>query len=627
MPHHRNLKNTATIAVAVFSLVAMTACAYWFAKRRSLEDMHRVLAPRAEFYAATVGGILSKYEFLPLAVAQSAEVADLLLHQDPARVAQVNDYLKDINARVGAFAVYVLDPQGLVLASSNWQEPTSYVGQNYAFRPYFQQAVHGGIGHFYGIGVSTGEAGLFISQPLRQGGRIIGVVAAKVSLDWIERSWSAPAVVEQIWVTDANGVVILSSIPGLKFTTLAPLSDAQRQQILAQRQFLREPLPAVDHPVREEFADGATVVSLTDPASDRAAPNSKGEFLAVGRSLDPLEWRITVLSDLAPVRAVARNAALAAMLVWALILLSILYARQRRRRIHERLAAQEALTQAYGELEIKVEQRTSDLRDSNQRLHAEVVERERAEQTLRYAQAELVQSGKLAAIGQMAAGVTHELNQPLAALQTFSDNARAFITRGRHAQALENLSIISDLVKRLGYITSQLKAFARRSDDAQDPISVQRAFAQAMLLVHARVAAEQVQLTVAWPEQPLLVRCSEVGLEQVFTNLLHNAMDAMADSPTRRIEVVAVHNADALEIQIADTGPGIPGSLVEKIFDPFFTTRKQGLGLGLSISAGIIRTAGGLLSVRNRTAQDGGGAEFIIRLVNAPEGDAGNQGT
>lgn len=627
MPHHRNLKNTATVLLAVCLLIAMTVLAYWWAKRRSLDDMHRVLAPRAEFYAATIGGILSKYEFLPLAVAQSAEVADLLEHTDDGKVTRVNDYLKDINTRVGAFAVYVLDTQGLVLASSNWQEPTSYVGQNYAFRPYFQQAVQGGIGHFYGIGVSTGEAGLFISQPLRRGGRVIGVVAAKVSLDWIERSWSAPAVVEQIWVTDANGVVILSSVPGLKFTTLAPLSDLQRKAIQAQRQFFREPLPAVDHPVREEFADGAKVLSLTDPASDRAAPSSKGEFLAVGHSLAPLEWRITVLSDLAPVRAVARNAALAAMLVWALILLSFLYARQRSRRIHERLAAQEALKQAYGELEIKVEQRTSDLLDTNQRLQAEVVERERAEQTLRYAQVELVQSGKLAAIGQMAAGITHELNQPLAALQTFSDNARAFIARGRNAEALENLSIISDLVKRLGYITSQLKAFARRRDDAKRPIHVQRAFEQAMLLLHARLETELVQLEVAWPEPPLLVLCSEIGLEQVFANLLHNAVDAMAGSATRRIEVVAVPNTDDLEIHISDTGPGISAPLIEKIFDPFFTTRKQGLGLGLSISAGIIRAAGGSLAMHNRTAQDGGGAVFIIRLLYAAGDDAGNRET
>lgn len=612
---HRNFKNTAMVVLTLFLLVVVTVFAYWFAKRRSLDDVHRVLAPRAGFYAATIGGILNKYEFLPLALAQSAEVADLLQQKNPEKAAQVNNYLEDINARVGAFAVYVLDPQGLVLASSNWREPTSYVGQNYSFRPYFEQAVHGGIGRFYGIGVSTGEAGLFIAQPIRRDGRIIGIAAAKVSLDWIERSWRTPGATEQIWVTDANGVVILSSIPSLKFTTLAPLSDTQRKTMDRQRQFLHESLPLVAHPVLEKFADGAVVLALSDPAQGRAVSNGKREFLAVGRRLEPLEWQITVLSDLAPVRAVARNAALAAMLVWALILLSILYARQRRRRIDERLAAQEALKCAYDELEIKVEQRTADLRDANGRLQAEVVERERAEDTLRCAQAELVQSGKLAAIGQMAAGVTHELNQPLAALQTFSDNARVFITRGRTDEALENLSIISDLVKRLGYITSQLKAFARRSDDAKKPVDVQKAFDRTMLLLHARIAAEQVQLTVAWAQQPLAVLCSEVGLEQVFTNLLSNAMDAMAQSDIKQISFYTVQRENQLEIHILDTGVGIPANLIEKIFDPFYTTREQGLGLGLSISAGIIRSAGGQLLVRNRPTEEGSGAEFIIRLT------------
>lgn len=622
MPSHRNLKNPAMVVLALCLLVAMMVFSYWFAKRRSLDDMHRVLAPRAEFYAATIGGILNKYEFLPLALAQSADVADLLQRQDAASVAHVNRYLEDINARVGAFAVYVLDPQGLVLASSNWREPTSYVGQNYAFRPYFEQAIRGRIGRFYGIGVSTGEAGLFISQPIRRDGRIIGVAAAKVSLDWIEQSWRAPGATEQLWVTDSNGVVILSSIPSLKFTSLAPLSGPQRQAIQRQRQFLHEPLPAVAHPVLETFADGAQVLSLSRPADQRSASGSQGEFLAVGRSLAPLEWRITVLSDLAQVRAVARNAALAALLAWAVVLLGILYARQRRRRIDERLAAQEALKRAYDELEIKVGQRTADLLDANQRLQAEVSERERAEQTLRHAQAELVQSGKLAAIGQMAAGVTHELNQPLAALQTFSDNARVLITRGRSDEALENLSIISDLVQRLGYITSQLKAFARRSDDAKRPAHVQKAYAQTMLLLHARIAAEQVQLSAAWPQQPLIVFCSEIGLEQVFTNLLSNAMDAMSGCTTKRIAISAVQTGGQLEIHIADSGSGIPATQIEKIFDPFYTTREQGLGLGLSISAGIIRSAGGLLSVRNRPAAEGSGAEFIIRLTCASASDA-----
>lgn len=622
---HCKVRKSVVAVLALGLLLAAMTLAYWQAKRRALEEVHRILAPRAELYAATIGGMLSKYEFLPLALAQNEALADLLQQPAPHRVAQANAYLEDINARVGAFAAYVLDPQGVVLASSNWQSPTSYVGQNYAFRPYFSQAIRGEIGRFYGIGLSTGEAGLFISQPIRRGGRIMGVAAVKVSLDWIEQSWRAPGVAEQIWVSDANGVLILSSLPALKFSSLAPLSDAQRRTIAQQRQFRHEPLPAVRHTVLETFTDGATVLALSEAATGRAGSGGKGEFLAVGRSLAPLEWQITVLSDLTPVHASARNAALAALLAWAVVLLGILYARQRRRRIREQGAAQVALKQAYDELEVKVDQRTADLLDSNQRLQAEVGVRERAEHTLRCAQAELVQSGKLAAIGQMAAGVTHELNQPLAALQTFSDNARVFIMRGRTAEALDNLSTISDLVKRLGYITSQLKAFARRSDEPHKPAHVQKAFAQAMLLLHARLTSAQVQLHIAWPTQAPRVVCSEIGLEQVFTNLLSNALDAMLDRPLRQITVTAVSQGAFFDIRVADTGGGIAAAQIDKIFDPFFTTREQGLGLGLSISAGIIRTAGGQLTVRNRAAEDGGGAEFIIRLACAA-GDHPEQG-
>lgn len=614
MPVERNLKNSAVLALALCLLAAAVCAAYWSAKRRGLDDMHGILAPRADFYAATLGGVLSKYEFLPLALAQSAAVADLLQHATGA--AHVNRYLEDLNRRAGAFAIYVLDTQGLVLASSNWQQTTSYVGQNYAFRPYFEQAMRGRIGHFYGVGVSTQEAGLFISQPIRSQGRIIGIAVAKVSLDWIEQSWRTPGASEQIWVTDANGVIILSSFPDLKFTSTLPLSSAQRSAIARQRQFLHEPLPAVLHPVLEQFSDGAKLVALGSPVN---ASGAGGQFLAIDRPLAPLDWKITVLSDLTVVRAGARNAALAAALVWAIVLLGALYARQRRRRIHERLAAEQALRLAYDELDIKVRLRTADLQQANARLHAEVVERERAEQTLLLAQAELVQSGKLAAIGQMAAGITHELNQPLAALQTFSDNARVFIARGRTDEALENLLTISDLVRRLGYITSQLKAFARRGDDARRPAHAQKAYAQAILLLQARMRAQQIQLTAAWPTQALIVLCSEIGLEQVFTNLLSNAADAMteaaAESKIKRITVELEQHGDWVDIRVADSGPGIAATSIEKIFDPFHTTRDQGLGLGLSISAGIIRGAGGRLSARNRSAAEGGGAQFTIRLA------------
>ena len=588
---------------SLISLVALTWFTHAWVQQRQLDELHRTLDSRAELYAASIGGALNKYEFLPLAVAQSEAVAQLIEQPTPARVTELNAYLVDINRRAGAFAVYVLDAGGTTLASSNWQDASSYVGVNYGFRPYFKNAIAGGIGRFYGIGASTFEAGYFISQPVVRHGRIIGIVAAKVNLDWIEQSWRSPGAGEQIWVKDANGVIILASTPSFKFNTLAALSAAAKRDISSQRQFLQENLPILPHRVRRQFADGASVLTLD------------ADYLAVNRPLGPLKWQITVLAELDQVAEAARNAAIGAALGWALLMLALMYARQRRRRIADKLKAQQTLALAYEQLEIKVAQRTADLVHANGRLQAEVAERERAEQTLRYAQAELVQSGKLAAIGQMAAGVTHELNQPLAALQTFSDNARVFLARGRIDDALDNLSTISDLVKRLGYVTSQLKGFARRSDDARKPVPVRQAFAQTMLQVRTRKNAQRLRLHESWPEDELVVLCNAIGLEQVLSNLSTNAMDAVPESEPVEIWLQVRSEGALAVIHITDNGPGIPLASLERIFDPFHTTKEHGLGLGLSISAGIVRAAGGTLAVRNRSTAEGGGAQFTITLT------------
>lgn len=596
--------------------MALTWSTHAWVQQRQLDELHRTLDTRAELYAASIGGALNKYEFLPLAVAQSEAVAQLIEQPTPAKVSELNAYLVDINRRAGAFAVYVLDASGTTLASSNWQDASSYVGVNYGFRPYFKNAIAGGIGRFYGIGASTFEAGYFISQPVLRHGRIIGIVAAKVNLDWIEQSWRSPGAGEQIWVKDANGVIILASTASFKFNTLAALSAAAKQDISVQRQFLQENLPILPHRLRRQFADGASVMTLERAPTDQLpALPGKADYLAVNRPLGPLQWQITVLAELDQVDEAARNAAIGAALGWALLMLALMYARQRRRRIADKLKAQQTLALAYEQLEIKVDQRTADLVHANGRLQAEVAERERAEQTLRYAQAELVQSGKLAAIGQMAAGVTHELNQPLAALQTFSDNAKVLLARGRIDDALDNLSTISDLVKRLGYVTSQLKGFARRSDDARKPVSVRQAFAQTMLQVRTRKNSQRLSLHESWPEEEIIVLCNAIGLEQVFSNLITNAMDAVPETETVQIWLQVRSEGALAVLHVTDNGPGIPLASLERIFDPFYTTKEHGLGLGLSISAGIVRAAGGALAVRNRSKAEGGGAQFTITLT------------
>lgn len=304
---NRRVIRPAGILLAACSLIAVPQVTYMYVKERQLEQLHRDLASRAELYAATIGGALAKYEFLPLAIAQGDAVGSVLEHAGPDQVARANIYLEDVNRRAGAFAVYVIGMDGTTVASSNWRDETSYVGQNFSFRPYFTQAAAGGIGRFYGIGASTLKPGYFIAQPIRRGGKVIGVAATKVNLDWIEQSWRIPGVDEQIWVQDANGVIILSSIAEFKYRILGALSASARASMRAQRQFMQQNLQLLAYERLRSFGDGAAVLAL--PQRGTAPATGSADYLSVGRKLAPLDWRITVLAGMDKVRAAARNAA------------------------------------------------------------------------------------------------------------------------------------------------------------------------------------------------------------------------------------------------------------------------------------------------------------------------------
>lgn len=271
-------------------------------------------------------------------------------------------------------------------------------------------------------------------------------------------------------------------------------------------------------------------------------------------------------------------------------------------------------------LERTVAERTADLRTTNARLERAIAEHQRAERDLRDAQAELVQAGKLAALGQLAAGVGHELNQPLAAIRSYAHNGRRLIELGRIAEADGNLGKIADLTARMANITNHLKRFARRPDTRLGPVELVPVVQGALSLFGNRLREESVELAVDLPEErpgePLRVRAEEVRLEQVLVNLLSNALDAVAGTPRRRIAIGAEEADGAVRITVRDSGPGIPEAVAAQVFDPFFTTKPvgAGLGLGLSISYNIVRDFGGVLSV----AESGpGGTAFLLTLNRA----------
>jgi two-component system C4-dicarboxylate transport sensor histidine kinase DctB len=592
-------------ALLLAACLALAGLAYRWAENAAIERLRLSGAQRLDTYAASLENLLSKYDFLPGTLELNKDVIALLQRPgDDALRAEVNAYLERVNRLAKSTTIYIVNLQGVTQATSNWREPDSFVGDNVAFRPYVRDALRRAPGGFYGVGTTRGEPGYYFAHGIYHNGRMLGVATVKVNIDSLERTWSQGA--DQVVLGDAHGVVFLSSTPAWKYRTLAPLSPAARQELDASRQYFSHPLTPLGLRELRRLPGGASMVAMPAPANG-------GPMLSQSRSLAPRHWQFVYLSDLAPARASARNALLLALLSQALMAMLFLYARQRRRLGRQRLRAREDLQRAYDHLETMVAERTDSLQQMTRNLSDENIVRRQAEQKLRKAQGELVQAGKMAVLGQLSAGITHELNQPLTALRTMSDNARVLIERGRLDEAKGNLETISQLVGRMGVLTGQLRQFARKADASLGAVPVAAAISAALFLVERRVEQERVDFRVSTRAQDVHALCDSNRLQQVLVNLFGNALDAMAGSEMRQLTVSVECTGERVMIGVADSGPGVPEEIRAHLFEPFFTTKPQGqgLGLGLAISEQIVREFGGLLRV---DAPAAGGARFIIEL-------------
>jgi two-component system C4-dicarboxylate transport sensor histidine kinase DctB len=343
-----------------------------------------------------------------------------------------------------------------------------------------------------------------------------------------------------------------------------------------------------------------------------------GRFLAQSRPLPGTPWTLTVFSHLDQVDDIAQSRAAVAVVVAVLLFMLGLMANERRRHLRDRLAAREALQKAHDELERKVDERTADLSSANQLLQDEVSERIRAERTLRAAQDELVQAGKLAVIGQLSTGIAHELNQPLAALRTLSGNGVRFLDRGDLDTTRTNLERIAQLADRMGLITGQLRTFARKSSGQLQAIPLCCALDNSLALLEPRLRQANAEVSRHSPLPEPVALCDANRLEQVLINLIGNALDAMDGQPAPCIELGCECVGRQARLTVRDYGPGLDEEAISHLFEPFFTTKQAGvgLGLGLTISAGIIRDFGGTLSGANHPE---GGAIFTLEIPLANE--------
>lgn len=603
----RSVLRTLCIGLALSLVVLAGWGAHRLAWQRGLEAIAIDAEHRLDVSEAGIEAQLARFDYLPSLLETTPAVLGLLQapESSPTRSAlrdEANQLLKALNATAGAEMLYVLDVRGLTVAAGDWDHEGTPFGMNLSFRPYVQEALSQGRGRFYGVGVTSGQAGYYLSYALRRDGRTLGLATAKVSLGASERAWSHLPGAQLL--IDERGVAILSSVPEWRYHPVRPLTAQEEAEIARSRPYGRSALQPLDWRVVERLPDGREHLRL-------AGRN----YLASSHTLLDGRWRLVALDDLAPLRAQALQQALIGSLgVLAVLLLGGLWL-VRRRELRQRLRVADALRAAHDELEHKVVQRTAELQRTNADLAAEVAARTRTEAELRAAQQELIHNSKMAALGQMSAGLMHELNQPLAAMRTLSDNARVLLDQGRLPEVGGNVLRLGHLVARLSKLTAQLKLFAYKPGRALGLVKVSTAAAQAQFVVGHRLAEHGLVLEVHIDPPTLSVRADEARLEQVLVNLLGNGIDATVSGRTHNgpLRLSAGIDGDQVRIVVEDPGPGIPADILPRLFEPFATSKPAGtgLGLGLMLSAHIAREFGGSLHGENAA---GGGARFVLLL-------------
>ena len=615
---HHPLRFAALLFTCATLVAGAAFTTYQISQRMGLAELQTTGRHRLDLYSTSLEREIGKFAYFPATLELERDVLDLLAHSSDARLpGKVNNYLEQLNERAGTLAIYVMDDKGKVLASSNWRRADSYVGEDLSFRPYFRDAMSNGNGRFFGIGTTRSEPGYYLSSSLADEHHILGVAIIKVSLEQLEKSWSTVEV--PVLVADENGVVILSSVSDWKFTTLRTLDERTRNAFDRTQQYNRRALQLLGVKETASLNHGARLVQIAREKQEMvSAYPVAGQFLAQSQTLLGTPWSLTVFSHLDQVDNMSTSRAAVAGITTILLCILAVMINDRRRHLRDRLAAREALQKAHDELELKVEERTADLSAANQHLQDEVAERVRAERTLRAAQDELIQAGKLAVIGQLSTGIAHELNQPLAALRTLSGNAARFLERGDEATTRSNLERIAQLVDRMGLITGQLKAFARKSSGQPRPVDIQQVVAHAMAILDQRLRSTHAQVTIDFPEAMPYALCDANRLEQVVVNLIGNALDAMDKQTSPCVELNGAAYGQMVRLEIRDHGDGLSDEARSRLFEPFFTTKEAGvgLGLGLAISAGIVSDFGGTLSGDNHPA---GGALFTLEIPLAPE--------
>ncbi|MCL1073797.1 sensor histidine kinase [Shewanella dokdonensis] len=567
---------------------------YWYHLEQGFSRALPLASRQLEEVINFIDGALIRYESIPHVLSTNPLLAKALRHSgDHTEIQHINRYFEEIQHVTEASDIYLLNKNGDAIAASNWQKPYSFIGQNYAFRPYYTEAVAGRLGSYYAVGTSSDTRGFYFSYPIQEKAEILGVIVVKVDIADIEEQLTGLAKSGQyeLAISGDDQVIFVASMESWRLKSLMPLDDSSQQAIYKSRRYANRIISALTvKPPYSPFEH-----SEKTPIYQIPTDSGKAQYIDTRSEMTKAGWNVHVMTPVKPLYTSLPPLLMLSTCLYLLAALGLLFSLERRKNMQRMQQAQQLLEQ-------RVQERTRELQDANDKLQE--------------TQDELVQAAKLTVIGSLSASINHEINQPLAALRSYAQNTQILLTRNMQDKAQENLATIISLADRLAEIVAQFKSFTRKTKGQDKLTDLRLAVEDALTIVTPEIEKQQVQLQLRLPDAPLRFFGDKVRLQQVLVNLISNAITAMQHSPTRQL-TITISAGEQLCIQIRDSGPGVNESQMEKIFEPYFTTsQRQGLGLGLSISRRIVESMNGSISVAN--AVDGG-AEFKILLPLCPE--------
>lgn len=575
-------------------VVLISFCGYQLIFQQLLKQAQQLSLQHGVEFNQYLNLQLARFSTLTDTLAQRPELQQLL--ESPSVAAQqtaVSQLLADFTLASGSASIYLMDQHGLVLASSNYNAPVSFMDYNFGFRPYFTETISTNKSYVdYGLGWVSNERGIYFAATVTNAQQqILGVLTVKLNIDQLELAYQSIA----------SQSAMLFMLVDEEQTVIASNHEPWRLTWLGEQAVTRTRHPGVTLHALQVKQQGALWRMLNDPVS---SPLQSKEYAVAIKENQRLPWQLILLQPATALKVHALQLAISLCLLLTVLFLAAIYWRNKRQQ-----QRQQAIM--FNQLEQAVAERTESLLQSNQQLQHEIQQRNEAEHGLQQAQEQLLQAAKLATIGQLSASINHEINQPLTAMHSYLQNAQLLLQKERYAELAENLDKISQMLLRLNHIVKQFKGFSRKAANTPDPVRLKTLVQNALGILQPILKQQQVKIQL-FDAAATMVKVDPLQLEQVLVNLLGNAIQAAEQNITPGLTIQISQSPDKAILQIHDNGPGIQPHVMEHLFEPFFTTKQgAGLGLGLSISRQIVQSYHGNLQIENHPA---GGAIVTLTL-------------